>query len=181
MKTLLISFSIVFSTSLCAQVETDKPIVLTGADGERYVTGLELPVNNVDAASKEYVDAAVSASGGGTPIQTLGTGSLPTMMSAFSPTGGNSLLASFTYCRNLSESSFTDWRVPTLEEVFYFLNNDDAYAGITNPTESLYFTAYARNGTQGATGRYYINIVTNDISLVTITDTNSLWRARCVR
>lgn len=47
-----------------SQVEIDKAIQLTGGAGERRLSNLEAPVNNTDAANKEYVDNAVAGTGG---------------------------------------------------------------------------------------------------------------------
>jgi len=49
------------SISLCAQVQIDKPIELTGGAGERAMTNLEAPINDTDAVNKAYVDAEVVA------------------------------------------------------------------------------------------------------------------------
>jgi len=181
MKTLLISFSIVFSTSLYAQVETDKPIVLTGADGERYVTGLELPVNNVDAASKEYVDAAVAGSGGGGAVMTtLGSGSLPTMMSAESGTT-HTLIGAVDYCRNLDEDSHSDWRLPSMEEVFYLRANDATYGNIPNPSSTNNFWVYAiPTLVTGNVAMRGIVMNFSDSSMSGTLTTNA-FRVRCVR
>lgn len=52
-----------------SQIVVDRSIQLTGPDGERNVTNLEIPVNDTDAASKEYVDGAVAATGSSSPTQ----------------------------------------------------------------------------------------------------------------
>jgi len=184
MKTPFLLLFVFASAFASSQVETDKPIVLTGADGERYVTGLELPLNGADATSKDYVDAAVAGSGGGGAIMnTLGSGSLPTMMSASSAAGSLNLLASVAYCRNLTEGDFTDWRYPTVEEVLYILNNDAAYATIPNVTEATYFTAWANfgPGNSGTMARFYFYLPSNDMSPNSPWDSQTYLRARCVR
>lgn len=48
---------------LIAQVEFDRHIQLTGPDGERKITGIELPINDFDAVNKAYVDNALSGGG----------------------------------------------------------------------------------------------------------------------
>lgn len=53
-----------FAQSVFAQVEIDKTILLTGADGQRIIKNLENPEEDTDAANKAYVDESVSGAGG---------------------------------------------------------------------------------------------------------------------
>lgn len=55
-------------SGLSAQVEIDQAIELTGTTGNRAIRNLEVPVNGTDAVNKDYVDNAVSASGGSSPM-----------------------------------------------------------------------------------------------------------------
>ncbi|MCC6599236.1 MAG: hypothetical protein IT223_01015 [Crocinitomicaceae bacterium] len=64
MKKMYFSFVLFVAASVNAQIKIDKPLELTGGTGERRVTGLELPTNGTDAASKDYVDNQL---GGGIP------------------------------------------------------------------------------------------------------------------
>lgn len=182
-NTFILFSSLLLSHSLQAQVEVNKPIQLTGGTGERFMTGLELPVNGSDATSKDYVDSAVSAGGGGSVLYTVGDGSTPTMMSATSPSGSLNMMNTIAYCRNLVEGGYTDWRVPTLDEVWYLLSSDALYPAITNPTENFYFSALANfgPGNSGVVGRFYLNLSNSDLGPISFTDTGSSWRARCVR
>ncbi len=65
-KLIAFSFLTLASVGFNAQVEIDKPVQLTGADGDRRVTNLETPVDGSDAANKDYVDAQVASVSGGT-------------------------------------------------------------------------------------------------------------------
>jgi len=162
-----------------AQVETDKPIILTGADGERYVTGLELPVNGVDATNKDYVDAAVSASGGGFHLSTFGNGSLPTMMSDESSTT-MTFFPVIDYCRSLVEGGHDDWRIPTVEEVIYLRASDAHYPNIPNPTASNWFWAYSMAGGGDAYHAFAFHFGAQTAGRMS-SWTSGPYRARCVR
>jgi len=103
----------IFSAGLVtAQVDIDKPVNLTGADGDRKITNLELPVDGTDAANKDYVDNSVSASGGGLSLKPQ----------AISNESGAQMIFvdAVAYCEDLSEGGHSDWRIPTLQEALYF-------------------------------------------------------------
>jgi len=99
---LFLSVLFIVTLGTSAQVEIDQYILLTGANGERSLQGLEAPVNGTDAVNKDYVDNTVSASGGGN--------SLPTMLSDESLSAMN-LGDAIRYCNALVEGGFTDWRL----------------------------------------------------------------------
>jgi hypothetical protein len=63
MKNLIMAGALFTAAIAHSQVEIDKPVQLTGGTGERRVTGLELPVDGTDAASKEYVDSQLGSGG----------------------------------------------------------------------------------------------------------------------
>jgi hypothetical protein len=66
MRYLLCAFVFLASTDMFSQVEVDQNIVLTGGPGVSSISGLvDAPVQDSDAVNKAYVDAAVSATGGG--------------------------------------------------------------------------------------------------------------------
>jgi len=69
------------------------------------------PIANADVANKEYVDAA----GGGLVIN---GSTMPTMISNKS-TGANYQGVQAQYCASLVEGGFSDWRMPTFDELTY--------------------------------------------------------------
>ncbi|MCC6601108.1 MAG: DUF1566 domain-containing protein [Crocinitomicaceae bacterium] len=172
----LVSLFVIISLPMAAQVEVDKSIQMTGADGDRYISNLELPVAGSHAASKDYVDAAVAATGG-SGMFTIGNGSAPTMLSAAS-SSTLSLLGCINYCRNLVESGYSDWRMPTYMEVLYLLSDDVLYAAIPNPTENKYFYVINDFGNNNY-GRLYVNFSNSDIGIDNMYSTS--YSARCVR
>jgi len=104
------------------------------------------------------------------------------MMSEESGAGMN-FMAAVDYCRNLEESSFTNWRMPTPDEAIYLRANDATYSNIPTPTSTNAFWTYgpASDGTGGSTATVrgvIINFGSSSASLTSWANTN---RARCVR
>lgn len=134
--------------SLHAQVEIDQAINLTGADGTRKVTNLEPPIDGTDAANKDYVDANVSGSGGGSAI------SKPEAMSSLSPSP-MVYSAAMQYCENLTEDGHSDWRLPEAGEIQYF-------AGSSGATTDFLWTKTLTGSQDFATNQNFITVRLTD-------------------
>ncbi|MCC6600343.1 MAG: hypothetical protein IT223_06675 [Crocinitomicaceae bacterium] len=79
------------------------------------VINVPAPVNGTDAVNKDYVDAAVAATGGGSGV--------PQELS--SKSGSQlSFKDAVQYCENLTEGGNTDWRMPDFDELAYFIGSD---------------------------------------------------------
>lgn len=119
--------------NVLAQIQIDKPIELIGGSGERMLSNLEAPVDGTDAANKDYVDSAVGATGGG------GSGK-PEAMSTPSPST-LSIAEAVNYCEGLSEGGNTDWRLPSFDEIAYFLGTvaSTDYVWTKNKTDDQEF------------------------------------------
>jgi len=169
MKTLPIFLLTTFSIAAFAQVEIDQKVVLTGADGNRVIQQLEAPVDGTDAVNKDYVDSAVSGSGGA---------SMPTMVSDES-SSTMTFGAAMRYCRDLEEGEFTDWRLASLSEMVYAYVTTTA--SVSSDTSVNNFWLLDRP-TTGCTSchEYYQLLRFSDgyLSLALGSQTN---RVRCVR
>jgi hypothetical protein len=68
---------------------------------------------------------------------------VPSSISARSPTGNMTAANAATYCRDLVESGFDDWHIPTIEELapFFGIDNDTNYVWTRTPSAStsIYF------------------------------------------
>jgi hypothetical protein len=117
------------SGSVFSQVEIDQSIQLTGGAGMSAITGLtDPPVNGTDAVNKDYVDTTVSASGSGGP----------TMISTESATA-MSFGDALRYCNALTESSYTDWRMPTFNELTVVISTGGVSVPSNSSTNSVWF------------------------------------------
>ncbi|MCC6600959.1 MAG: hypothetical protein IT223_09835 [Crocinitomicaceae bacterium] len=146
-KSIFTFFALCSSTLLYSQVEVDKPIQLTGADGSRSINFLELPVAGTDAVNKDYVDAAVSAGGGS------GSGK-PEEISNIT---GSAVVYSdaVQYCENLSENGHDDWRLPEAGEIQYF-------AGMSGATADFLWTKTLTGSQDFATNQNFITVRLTD-------------------
>lgn len=166
MKISLLSIAFIGAIFVHAQVEIDQRIVLSGSDGNRMIEQLETPVNSTDAANKAYVDNAVSASG--SPVKTRLSDESPSNLNF----GG-----AMRYCRDLEESGFDDWEMPTLEEVVKVYSRG-TYS-VPNGMSSNYFWTFAL---QGANAWDHTHIFRFSDGGITIgPSTSASYRARCVR
>ena len=100
--------------------------------------------NSTDLVTKSYVDSTISAnSGGGYPVTKWISNLAPSTYSH---------IQAVTYCRNLNEWWFDDWRLPTQEELsLYTWIYTDALRTTTihpNYTNS-YVVLYLSNGNIG--------------------------------
>jgi len=151
-----------------AQVDIDKTINLTGADGDRKITNLELPVDGTDAANKDYVDTSVSASGGG---------GLPTMITDESATNMN-FGEAVRYCNALDQGGHSDWRLPTWGELLSVLSQGGVTVANASSANYIFFQGQFAQGSSTFLNQYRL-------SDGTLSGT-SYWaaitgRARCVR
>jgi hypothetical protein len=119
---------ILIGTALTAQVEIDQAIELTGADGDRAVRNLEAPVDGTDAVNKDYVDNAVSGSGGGGG---------PTMVSDQSSTTMN-FGEAIRYCNALDEGGHQDWYLPYSTELYQLASRGGVTVSNNASTSNLW-------------------------------------------
>jgi hypothetical protein len=167
MKTPFFILLTTFSISAFSQVEIDQKVVLTGTDGNRMIQQLEAPVDATDAVNKAYVDNAVSGSGGGFQ---------PTMISNESATAMNFINA-MRYCRDLEEGDFSDWRMPSHEQLVeaYVIGGNT----VNNDTSSNYFWVGNNPGSASASSAYRAFRFSD--SSLTVASGTTTYHVRCVR
>src|SRR5207249_1109651 len=97
--------------------------------------------------NKAYVDAQIAAVAAG------GGSSMPTMMS----NEGTAVTFSgaVQYCKNLVESSFSDWRLPTIDELTYFV-------GDPGVTTNYLWTKSQANGKENPVNQNYVSLRLTD-------------------
>jgi hypothetical protein len=135
------------------------------------IQNVPAPVNQGDAVNKAYVDNLVAASAGA-------SAAAPTMVSAESSASYN-FSGAIQYCKSLNEGGFTNWRLPSFDELIDALSNPAII--LSNPTSSNalwtrsihgYNTSYAE--------QTYIAFVLNNGSSYQVRGSNTN-RVRCVR
>lgn len=171
MKDLFLTLLLAGCIHANAQIQVDRPIQLTGGNGERSVLNLEAPVNGTDAVNKDYVDTAVAATGGGDP----------TMISDESATAVT-FGAAIAYCRTLTYGGYSDWHMPTYHEVISVVSR----GGVTVPNASSANNFWFEGTTVGYSGGDYYGIRYMRLSDGYIGGTyfgnvGTTFRVRCVR
>ncbi|TVR82295.1 MAG: hypothetical protein EA412_01700 [Chitinophagaceae bacterium] len=147
---------------------------------EQAITNLALPVDNADAANKEYVDAAVAAAGGGSAKpQAISDKSAAEL----------TLAEAVEYCENLNENNHEDWRLPTFDEIAYFFGSstdsdylwtkDKSDTKVPVPINQNYVTARLSDGkwrNDGSFTRYtsFSQSFTGQINLPTWTNIGTI-------
>ena len=136
------------------------------------IENLATPVNPADAVTKDYVDNQiinVSGSGGGACH-------CPTMMSDHSAST-YTLIGAVDYCLNLTEGGFSDWYLPTFEEVLIVRRNP-ATPILNSGSNSDVWCLGQMGGSAQLYPIYYQLSSLNNNSTSSI---GSSFRARCVR
>ncbi|MCC6600014.1 MAG: DUF1566 domain-containing protein [Crocinitomicaceae bacterium] len=132
-----------------SQIEVDRSIQLTGPDGERNVTNLEIPVNDTDAASKEYVDGAVAATGSSSPTQVSNESS-----SSYSNLGD-----ALRYCSTLTEGGNSDWYMPTFEEITFLLSKGGISISDNASPNSIWTRSKLPNNVGNSSSSYVQSVI----------------------
>ena len=137
------------------------------------INNLASPVAGTDATNKDYVDAAVAAAwGGGSDVT---PGSNVTAISDVSWTAMNRWAAS-SYCYALTEWGFSDWRVPTFDEITYARDvlSDTSWGEVNDIAYLWTRTASPTTTSSWATFR-------PNVGYWTSTATSTTTSVRCVR
>ena len=136
------------------------------------IENLATPVNPADAVTKDYVDNQiinVSGSGSGACL-------CPTMISNESPQTMN-FHAAVTYCLNLTEAGFSDWRLPNVLELLDAFRN--ASLPVNNPTSNNYIWCLNQPG--GNNIYYSARLRFSDLDQSSGFPPGNVFLTRCVR
>jgi len=169
MKPFAIILFLTFAHAGLAQIEIDQPIELTGSDGNRAMRNLEAPVDGTDAVNKDYVDNAVSGSGGG---------GRPTMISNESPASYN-LMNAALYCNGLSEGGHSDWYLPSLDELVYVVSKGGVAVSNSSSSNAVWIRSPINSGNTSS-GRWQFRFSDGGLALASWPG-GSVGYVRCVR
>jgi len=136
------------------------------------IENLATPVNPADAVTKDYVDNQiinVSGSGGGACH-------CPTMMSDQSAST-YTLIGAVDYCLNLTEGGFSDWYLPTMEEVVQVRRNPAAPISNSNSGSTVWSFGQMGSSTNLNFGYYRLS----DFDNQSTSNELQLFTVRCVR
>lgn len=132
------------------------------------ITNLATCTNNPDAANKAYVDAQVALVGGS------GGSTLPTMISNESASTMN-IMQACDYCRTLTENTYSDWWLPSMDEVMYVISTTNATIP-NGSSPNLFWTRTIDYGTG-----YYFSYMRFSDGYVWRDSGSALHNVRCVR
>ena len=135
------------------------------------IENLATPVNPADAVTKDYVDnqiIGVSGSGGGCAC--------PTMLSNESATTAN-LGTAARNCGSLIEGGFSDWYLPSMDDILLVLSKNPASISNNTSNNNLWTRDKAH---AGSWGDYIVHIRLSD-GVVNMTPGSSLLFYRCAR
>jgi len=138
-----------------------------------YIENLATPVNPADAVTKDYVDNQIinlSGSGGGSCA-------CPTMLSNESASTVN-LATAARNCGNLVEGGFSDWYLPTLDDVLLILSTNPSSISNNTSPNPIWTRTKAQAGNDG---RFYNYIHLSDGNTNWSTSTGGGIYYRCAR
>ena len=132
----------IIGTAYAAISTVNSGDTLTASSWNEIVSKLtNTDTNSTDLVTKSYVDSTVSASSGGWYPLTNGISS-----HVDTP---RTLMDSITYCENLTEWGYTNWRMPTFEELYRYIDSSEStrYNWTSTPSNTnrnYYVTIYLR-------------------------------------
>ena len=132
----------VIGTAYAAITTVNSGDPLTASSWNEIVTKItNTDTNSTDLVTKAYVDSTVSASSGwGYPLTNAISNHIET---------SRTLMDAISYCNNLSEWWYTNWRMPTFDELYQYIDSTESSrynwtSSISNTNRNYYATIYLR-------------------------------------
>jgi len=136
----------------------------------KKIINLATCTQNNDAANKEYVDNAVSAGGGG---------AMPSMLSDESASTYNFRNA-LEYCINLTEGSYTDWYMPTIDEIWHIFMHSSSVINQSTSTNRIWTRTLSHSSSSVGYDAMYYHVILSTGRVIGY-DASTTARVRCVR